>query len=282
MKLILSVLLPALCAALLGSPGKADDVEWAQIQVVMIYQRSGTLATAPEGRFSYVFSATLDEVMARVPAKGARRPDYVLLDEYAESFALHGTHSLVAEISQFDQPTGKTYTASAKLTGALSKADEFRLERVTANPLLGEGYGADLKVAAPLKGSFTSTYPRMPDVAPEESVLLFPSPVKFDKEVGFISEGPVTVFPVLVSRPTDPNVAMVYDMAVAAQDLPTLGGFSPPSIGAVTTGPADHWVLTLKKEKKFDTLTGGNYTDTISLEIKVVPLSLPRPKKRTM
>jgi len=280
MNAIKSALVFGCCAATSVTLARADEIQWAQVHVVMRYQRTGTIATAPEGHFSYQLTATLDEVMQQVPSNDGQRPDYVVPDGYTKSFSLHGTHQLVGEVTQTDKNTGKTYIASAKLSGSISKPEEFWLERVSVNPVLGDGYGAELKVAAPLTGSFKSTYPQMPDALPEEGVLLFPSPVKFDKSSNaFVSEGPIEIFPVLGTRPSDPTGEVVYDAAAASENLPTLGGIHPPSIGAITTGAGDHWQMILKKKKNFDTLTGGSYTDSISLEISVGPSTLPLPKQ---
>jgi hypothetical protein len=256
----------------------AEEVDWVQLHAVISYKRVGTSATASEGSFTFTFDAKLDQVMARAkPNEGDKLPAYYLLSEYEPSFRLSGTAHLDAEVTQVDGD--KTYTASASLGNALGKAEDLQLKEVKPANIFGPGFTAMFSIGAHLKGSVKSNYPRMPRVAEEDSVLLWPTPVKFGAEEGFITEGEYTVFPVLGPRPKDEQMGILYDMVAATDSLPGLGGFRPPAIGAVVKGGAKDWVMTFHTEKKFETGSGGSYTDTISVEIQPVPLTLPLPKE---
>lgn len=50
-------------------------------------------------------------------------------------------------------------------------------------------------------------------------------------------------------------------------------------LGGITTGKGNDWTYSLNKHKDFDTLTGGHYSDEITVTVKIVPTTLPLPKK---
>ncbi len=268
-----------LVQAVVISTAVGQRVDWVQLRAVISYTRAGTSATAREGKFVFSMHATLDQVMVRVkPRGGETLPAYYVNDDYETSIGLGGEATLEADVTQEDGP--RTYTATAVMRTELRSESDLQLKEVKPAGFFGPGLLATFTARMHLRGVVKSDYPRMPGVEEADHILLWPTPVKFDADEGFVSEGEHTIFPVLGERPGDEQLAMLYDMTAAKETLPGLGGFRPPGVGATTEGQGDQWIFRFKTQRTFELGTGGVYTDTITVEIQPVPLTLPLPGKR--
>jgi hypothetical protein len=266
-----------------SSPLCRAAVDWVQVRATIHYQRTGTVVATADGSFTYRLDAEIDQVMARVKSKKpGKYPSLILPDGYRRSFRSSGTSSLQAEVTQTDAATGRTYSASAGLNGVIGSESDLQIEEVKSAAPLGEGYTAKLAVAARLSGRVASNYV-LPVGQPEAAgVLLWPSPVRFEPPAGFISQGTLTPRPALGTRPADRLSGLSYDLFASAEEAPGYGGLHPPSLGAVTTGTGDSWTMAFFKTKTFRPLESGDghYTDTISIEVRLVPrtLDIPQPE----
>jgi len=194
-----------------ASCAAAGPTQWVQIRAEIHYTRSGTIATAPEGNFTDTFDAELDQMMERLPpGEGESRPAFIVTEDYTPVFKLVGKVTMNGKVTQTD--ANGSYSASAGLSAALSKREEFHLEEIKPAGPFGKGFIAKFNVAVPMKGSVTSSYPRMPSVKEEDAILLWPCPVKHDDTEGFLSEGELTLYPVAGTRPKDEQMGMLYDM----------------------------------------------------------------------
>lgn len=213
------------CSILTTGFASAESPHWVQVHATIQYRREGSIVTAPEGKFTFTLEASIDEMMERVePRHSSERPSYILNSDYARSFKLSGTTKLIGSVSQYDEPTKKTYHADAELTAALSKPDELRIEEISFNPNLGDGYSVKIPAKLKLTGSVHSDYPRMPDTSENDSILMWPSPIKYTSEEGFIAEGEMQFYSDLGKRPDDNLMGMMYDTITAADSLPGVGG----------------------------------------------------------
>src|SRR4051812_25652135 len=95
----------------------ADATRWVQIHLAFHYTRTGTIATAPEGNFTFKFDADLDQMMERIGGdNGEGRPEYDVNDDYTPTFKLVGRATMDGSVTQSD--ANGSYSASAGLASA--------------------------------------------------------------------------------------------------------------------------------------------------------------------
>jgi len=257
--------------------------DWVQMKATIRYERTGTIATTAEGSFTYRLDATIEQVMARAKRKGDNKySKFSLPSGYTRSFRSNGITSLTGEVTQKEAVSGKTYTATMDLHGEIGTKDDLQLEEVQSGAPLGDGYMAKLTVSARLKGIINSTYPLIPNSVKADTVLLWPTPVRNDPELGLVSAGDIMLYPVLGPRPKEESEAMLYDVVASIDQAPGMGALRPPAVGAVTTGLGGAWTLALEKRTNLKVMetADGHYTDAITVAITLVPLTLPIPAKK--
>ncbi len=277
-RLLLSLLALSLGLVRLAADDRPD---WRQVRAEISYVRTGTLATAPEGKFTFTLSATVDQLLRRHAPEGSGYPTYFMDDAYQISARVAGQAVLEATAEQSEE--GKTYRASASLKSALAKPEEFVVGSVEPAGDFGPGMMAKLPVNLLLTGTVASTYPRFEDVSVEDQVLLWPTPVAHDAEAGFVSQGEWFIRPRPSSESKAETPAALASMIEAVNGLeylPGLGGFRPLGLGATTRGQGEEWELTLQASHAFETLTGGSYTETVKVRIVPVKTDLPLPQLR--
>jgi len=277
------VILGALASAVSASL-HASEPDWRQVHAEIHYVRTGTMTTAKDGSFTFEFTASIDQLMSRVaPKRGQPYPSYNIPYTHEPSFKSTGRVKLNAAASQYDEATKQTCTATASLASSLGRVSDLQLKEIKNAAPLGEGLSATFDVGPKLQGTVQSNYPRMPGIVEQDAVLLWPTPVFYLSEEGFVSRGTYFLRPVTGPRPKDPLMGPVYDVMVAANGLdsaPGLGGFRPPGVGCVTTTKGENWTISFETTRDFDTLMGGKYTDTISVTISPVAITLPIPRRR--
>ncbi|NQD37768.1 hypothetical protein HPT27_12090 [Permianibacter sp. IMCC34836] len=285
-RLIMSFVGLIMGSAVATAAGAAD--RWVQVHADFTYSRTYNFARqepnySEKSQFTFNMNGAVDQMMWRMdPDKGEKYPTYNVPDEIPLSFKNSGSLVLNASFQSSDRIANRNDSGSASLRGTLKSWDDFHIEKISPESIIGVELFAQVLMKATLDGNVSSTLPKMPDSRDGDEVFIWTTPVKFDHDTStFISEIQLQARTPLGPRPGNNFQAKLYDLTVAATELttaPQIGGSALATRDATITGSTDNW--TLKSSLSREVPIGsdrGSYQESMTITIRPVATTLKVP-----